>query len=132
MEVSILIDPCISWTRRSDESLPLVLKPPAQLKEEIDEDAGEQREGAPLGFDLSDVEMEDVDLVFFFFEGPKLAFENWKEVVDVFTEDAGGSPKLRVMVSSSDVSLRLDVRADMRVESPSLSTSIASLLAPPS
>lgn len=112
--------------------MPLVLEPPARLEEEIDEDALERREGAPLGFDLIDVEMEDVDLVFFFFEGPELAFEDWKEVVDVFTEDVGGSPKLRVMVSSSDVSLRLDVEADMRVESPSLSTSIASLFAPPS
>jgi len=128
-----LIDPCISWTRRSDESLPLVLEPPARLEEEIDEDALERREDAPFGCDLEDVEMEDVDLVFFFFEGPELAFEDWKEVVDVFTEDVGGSPELRVMVSSSDVSLRLDVGADMRVElSPSLSTSIASLLAPPS
>jgi hypothetical protein len=77
---------------------------------------------------LDDVETEDVDFAFFFLKGSELRVDDGTEVVEVF---AGGptDPESKV-VSSSDVSLRFDVEADMRVEaSPSLSTSIASLLA---
>ena len=129
VEVSILIDPCISWTRRSDENLPLVFVP--RLEEETDVEALVRREGAPLSCSLDDVEIEDIDFVLFFREGSELRVDDGREVVDIFSEDVGGplDPELRVTVSSSNISLHLDAGADMRVEvSPSLSTSIASLL----
>jgi hypothetical protein len=124
VEVSILIDPCISWTRRSDE---IVFAP--RLEDETDVDALERREVAPLSCGLDDVETEDVDFAFFFLKGSELRVDDGTEVVVVFV---GGppDPESKVVVSSSNVSLRFDVEADMRVEaSPSLSTSIASLLA---
>ena len=80
---------------------------------------------------LDDVEIEYIDFVLFFREGSKLRVDDGREVVNMFSEDVGGplDPESRVTVSSSNISLHLDVWTNMRVEaSLSLLTSIASLL----